>query len=475
MADRELLHDVFLLDRRSLPREIYRGRQNCLPEIASPVRMASKRQALILWRGKSVSGVLKRLRSGLSDESGQALVLVAVAMAVILGLAGIVVDVGQLHYTQSRLQAAADAAAVSGALEIAYCGGTSNCALLQAAAQKALAENGLAGSTLVTQCATGTGSGLTLTVNNGPCNSASDPNYGNTNYVEALVSEPQPTYFIRILGITSTTLTARAEATIGNLPFCVDTLGSSGTTFQNNGGTLTASCGILVNSTGSHAFVSNGGTVTASAIDVSGGDQITGGSVTPTPITNSPGLPDPLSWVPTPTIGGCTYSAAYVVNTTGSVTLNPGNYCGGIIVNSGAATFSPGLYTLGGSGLLVNGGSMSGNGTTFYFQAGSAVFNGTSSINLVAPTTGTYAGILFFQNSSDASAATINGGAGSVFQGALYFPHAPVQLNGGNVAAYTIVVSQSVQMNGSSFNIGNDYSSLPGGSPAKGVTAVLAE
>jgi hypothetical protein len=153
----------------------------------------------------------------------------------------------------------------------------------------------------------------------------------------------------------------------------------------------------------------------------------------------------------------------------------PGNYCGGIILNSGAATFSPGLYTIGGSGLLVNGGSMTGNGATFYFQAGSAVFNGASSINLVAPTTGTYAGILFFQNSSDTSAATINGGAGSVFQGALYFPHAAVQLNGGNVAAYTIVVSQSVQMNGSSFNIGNDYSSLPGGSPAKGVTAVLAE
>ena len=118
---------------------------------------------------------------------------------------------------------------------------------------------------------------------------------------------------------------------------------------------------------------------------------------------------------------------------------------------------------------------MTGSAVTFYFQTGSAVFNGSSGINLVAPTTGTYAGILFFENPNDASPATINGGAGSVFQGALYFPDAGVQLNGGNVAAYTIVVSQSVQMNGGSFNIGNDYSSLPGGSPAKGVTAVLAE
>jgi hypothetical protein len=400
----------------------------------------------------------------------------AVVMAVILGFAGLVIDVGQLHYTQSRLQAAADAAAVSGALEITYCNGVSNCSEMQIAAQKALVENGLTGSTLVTQCSTGSQSGLTLMLNNGPCAAGSagnDPNYGNTNYVEALVSAPQPTYFIRVLGITSTRLTARAEASIGNSPFCVDTLGSSGTTFQVNGGTLTAACGILVNSTGSQALVAHGGTVTASTIDISGGDQINGASVSPAPTTHALGLPNPLSWVPVPTVGGCTFSSVLTVS--GNTTLNPGNYCGGIALSSGAATFNPGLYTLGGSGLTVSGGSISGNGVTLYFQAGSVVFNGSTSINLVAPTTGTYAGILFFQNPSDPSPATINGGAGSVFQGALYFPDANVQLNGGNVAAYTLVVSQSVLQNGGNFNIGNDYSSLPGGSPAKGVTAVLAE
>jgi Flp pilus assembly protein TadG len=423
-----------------------------------------------------VNGVLKSLRNRFRDESGQALVFVAVAMAVILGFAGLVVDVGQLHYAQSRLQAAADAAAVAGALEITYCGGTSNCSAMQAAAQKALVENGLAGSTLVTQCATGAGSGLTLIVNNGPCaagSAANDPNYGNTNYVEAIVSESQPTFFVKALGIPSMKITARAEAAVGNFPFCIDTLGPSGTTFQVNGGTLTAACGILVNSTGSRAFVANGATITASIIDISGGDQITG-SVSPTPITNAPSIPNPLSRVPTPTVGSCTYSTNYLV--TGPATLNPGTYCGGITVNSGVATFNPGLYILEGAGLQVNGGGITGNnGVTFYFQTGSALFNGSYSINLVAPTTGTYAGILFFQNPSDASPATINGGPGSVFQGALDFPDAALQLNGGNVAAYTIVVSQSVQMNGGSFSIGNDYSSLPGGSPAKGVTAVLAE
>jgi Flp pilus assembly protein TadG len=424
-----------------------------------------------------MKAILARLRSGVSDESGQALVFMAVATAMILGFAGLVIDVGQLHYAQSQVQAAADAAAVAGALEISYCGGTSACSTMQTAAQNALVENGLTGSTLLTQCATGSGGGLTLTVNNGPCARGSlsnDPNFGNSNYVEAVVSEPQPSYFMRVLGITSTKITARAEATIGNSPFCVDTLGPSGTTLQSNGGTLTASCGILVNSTGRSALVANGGTITASTISVSGGDQIGGATVNPTPITNAPPLPDPLSWVPTPTVGGCTFPSTFTVNT-GTAILNPGTYCGGITLNGGATVLNAGLYILEGTGLQVNGGSMTGNGVTFYFQSGSAVFNGTSIPNLVAPTTGTYAGILFFQNPSDTSTATINGGSGSVFQGALYFPGAAMQLNGGNVAAYTLAVSKSLQMNGSSFSLGNDYSSLPGGSPAKGVTAVLAQ
>jgi hypothetical protein len=174
-------------------------------------------------------------------------------------------------------------------------------------------------------------------------------------------------------------------------------------------------------------------------------------------------------------VGSCTFSSTYTVNT-GTAILNPGTYCGGIILNGGAAVLNPGLYILEGSGLLVNGGSITGNnGVTFYLQAGSVIFNGSSVPNLVAPTTGAYAGILFFQSPSDTSTATINGGSGSVFQGALYFPGAALQLNGGNVAAYTLAVSKSLQMNGSSFTLGNDYSSLPGGSPAKGVTAVLAQ
>ena len=129
----------------------------------------------------------------------------------------------------------------------------------------------------------------------------------------------------------------------------------------------------------------------------------------------------------------------------------------------------------GSGGLRINGGALTGTGITFYLQGGGVQFNGANHIDLVAPTTGTYAGILFDQSPTDTSAAQLNGDATSVFQGAIYFPDAMLQLNGGNLAAYTIVDANQIQMNGSGFSLNDNYSSLPGGSPVKNTVAVLVE
>jgi hypothetical protein len=91
----------------------------------------------------------------------------------------------------------------------------------------------------------------------------------------------------------------------------------------------------------------------------------------------------------------------------------------------------------------------------------------------VAPTTGPYAGILFYQDAGNTNAATITATGGSTLQGALYFPQAALNLNNtGAGAAYTIAVAQSLTLGGGT-NFPADYSSLPGGSPIK--DAVLVE
>src|SRR3954452_21991698 len=52
------------------------------------------------------------------DESGQAIVLSAVWMIVLLGMAGLVIDVGSWYRAQRNLQSDADAAALAGAQEL---------------------------------------------------------------------------------------------------------------------------------------------------------------------------------------------------------------------------------------------------------------------------------------------------------------------------------------------------------------------
>lgn len=62
--------------------------------------------------------IRKKLSKIYAEEKGLALVLVAVAMTVILGFTALVVDVGSLYLTRSRLINACDAAALAAAREL---------------------------------------------------------------------------------------------------------------------------------------------------------------------------------------------------------------------------------------------------------------------------------------------------------------------------------------------------------------------
>jgi uncharacterized membrane protein len=142
------------------------------------------------------------------NQSGQALVSTVLALTVLLGFGGLAIDMGALRYEKRLQQTAADAAAVAGASNLTHGGVTSG-------AQNASAANGFTDGV----------NNVTVTINNPP---ASGPHSGNGNYVEALVVAVQPTYFMRIFGINSETITARAVATNisgGASSGCLYTLG----------------------------------------------------------------------------------------------------------------------------------------------------------------------------------------------------------------------------------------------------------
>ena len=458
----------------------------------------------------------------LGSENGSAAVMVAVSLIAVLGMMGFAIDVGQLRLAKQRLQMAADASALAAALELADCGNTPSCSSLKTAAQSALTENNFTGSTLLTNCATSSTTVLTVTVNNGPCAlGAANPHNGNANYVEIVVSQPQPTYFAGVLGITSVLIKTRAEAarTGGtNCMFALDPTGS-GAISVDFLAAVSAPCGI-VDESNSNSALQCGlfAAISASQIGVFGGVSTFLCSVSPTPRTHitMPNPADPLAYLPKPAVPSCGTShgasashhgsdAALVISTT--TTLYSDNaYCGGITIGSGAnvtfdttygSTFAltsrNGATTTLPGGLQVDfGATVTGNGVTFYNfgPSGSIKFDWASftlgGVNLTAPATGIYSGVLFFQDPGNSSSAQIVGSAAwnVKLQGTYYFPAATVNFTFDGPVQYNILDAKDIHFmfltlangdtHGSSV-FSNDYSSLANGSPVHGSGAVLEQ
>lgn len=419
------------------------------------------------------------------NESGQTIILLALSLAVLCGFLGLAIDVGQMRSAERRLQESADAAALAGALEITYCNGSANCSQMTTAAQDAMSENGMSGGALITDCSTSPGSGLSLAVHNGPCAlGSSDPNNGDARFVEAVVTNDQPTYFARIFGLNSVRLSARAEAKEGSSPFCIyvaDAPSNGGSMNISPGSHLDANCGIDV---GSNVSLQNGEHIGSKIFDVAGSVSGSSNQVSPAPVQYAPPMEDPLATMPAPTTSVSCPSSANTITTSSNLTLSPGGYCG-VTVNKGTLTLQPGVYYLQGTFYVGNGASVTGTGVTLYFASGTFNADNGSTITLSAPTNpyntnGTpnpYYGILYWEAASDTSTFMLQPGSKSKWEGVIYLPGATLDIgDGGSLAAYTILVVKSLTIaSGGKITVNADYSSLLNGSPIKGVSAVLAE
>jgi hypothetical protein len=406
-----------------------------------------------------------------ATELGQVMVLICLAIVTIMGLVGLVADVGSLQAQKQLLQTAADSAALAGAQESSY--GDS-----VAAGKADAASNGF----------TSGQSGVVVTINNPPL---SGPNTGKSGYIEAIVSRPEPTFFLRAVGMTTITISARAVSAVGNGPNCMYVLdpAAASAMLLNGNIDIQSGCGILVDSSSSSGLSVNGNiNIVASSIGVVGGYSSNGNvSFTPQPKKGIVPAADPLAYVQAPSYGACGYNSFSLNGNYGSAgspyQMNPGVYCGGMSFNGNYyLKFNPGTYVLAGGGINVNGNAtMIGTGITFYNTTGTGgykgiVLNGNVVLNLSAPTSGALSGILFFQDRSIAAGgagSTINGNSGSTIDGALYFPTTTLTYNGNSSAnGYSIVVADKWLVNGNS-TIGNNYTSLANGSPIKGI--VLSE
>jgi hypothetical protein len=176
-------------------------------------------------------------------------------------------------------------------------------------------------------------------------------------------------------------------------------------------------------------------------------------------------------------------SAALFILDGGGLTLtgNSGNGTGSVGTSSGGVTF----YNTGTAGT----GAVTSYGPIVSFFDFSGGFCGAQ-CQLSAPTTGTYAGILFFEDRVNTATSTcgFGGTAGACFtanfnfggkiahSGAYYFANSTVgfDFDFGNGAPYTLLVAKDINWF-LSFTFNNNFANLPNGSPLRQGAAVLVQ
>jgi len=417
-------------------------------------------------------------RGDLQRRRGQTVLIFVVASTILLGVLGLTLDGGMLFFEKRRAQAAADAGAV-GAVQEMRRGNRNYADDIRPAAINDTALNGFPEAE------------ATITVNNPPLAGGS---VGDSDFVEVIVEKEVATYFLRFFGPSASTVGARAVAGLARSgEACVVALDptASSALRANGNPTLLASCGIFVNSTSGSAIVTNGqAQVSGSYIGVAGGAS--GNGFTPAPETGMLPLIDPFLNLPTPSSAGTPPGYATNAATSGALAASavgfaakggngggnngggngggnsggggggttvywPGYYDREIKIQNGTAVFMPGTYVLE-AGMKVTGGTVTGTGVFFYNinSKGNDYVDvgGNANVNLSAPTSGTYKGMLFMGprngNSGNPGNKIARGNANSSFQGALYFPSEHLTWGGNpqSSIAWGMVVANTIQIQG---------------------------
>ena len=203
------------------------------------------------------------MKALLRDESGQTLIFVALSMTIILGFTAMAADVGTLLHDKRNLQIAADSAAIAGAVEENVSSVTGD---IQASGQTASTQNGF----------TNGSNQVTVTINPPPVNG---PHAGAAGYVEAIVSQVEPVFFMKLFSFASMTVTARAVAfngaTSSNCVLATNPTASDTIDLQGSFNANFPGCSVVDDSNSSTAldFTGGGGTLTAGSVGVVGGSR----------------------------------------------------------------------------------------------------------------------------------------------------------------------------------------------------------
>ncbi len=392
-----------------------------------------------------------------ASEKGQALIMIVFAIVGLIGLTALAVDGGNAYAERRRAQNAADATALDAALAKVRGGNLYNEGLARAASNN------------YTDTDYGSGSSdpnVNVEIYSPPI---SGPYSGNSDYIQVRITATINTFFGPVVGITSikNQVQAVARATpsytapmfLGNAIVSLAPHDCKAIKFQGNSDVDVVGGGLFVNSDcAGSAFFNNSGSaqLTAPCLQAVGGITYKPGSINvPGGCIGSGASPLPPVVYPNPT---CSGSAAQSGNK-----LSPGNYTGTFPPN-GVTQLDPGIYCVDGNFRMNASDDLTGSGVVIVMVSGDVRWNGGAEINLSAPTSGPYAGLMLFMPENNSNEIHINGNSASSFTGAILAPSSPITINGTGSASglHSQVIGYTVDMGGTNdtyilYNNGDNY------------------
>jgi hypothetical protein len=363
------------------------------------------------------------IRSLRADRTAGIGMVVAASLPVFLGGVALAVDTVQWSLAKRQMQRQADSGALAGAFGLAQSRSVAT------SVNRDLAKNNF----------------VPLTINPVIENAPTAGAYaGNARAVRVVLETDMRLPFSGLF-ISGVRIGSEATAAVLGLgEYCVVALDTSDETGIDMTGNTTVKlgCGMISNTVGNES-VDAGGSSTIEASPIAGV-----GYVPPAPSNYATGttlisyaIPqqDPFADLADPVMTGTNYNrnAATIGPNKPKVTLNPGVYQSMSL--NGNVKLNPGTYYIKGDLGFGAQAAVEAIGVTFVLTnnnpasgVGNIDMNGNSKMTLSAPTTGTYAGVLFYQDrrAPTSGGSKFNGTSSSMMQGAIYMPREDITFNG---------------------------------------------
>lgn len=394
---------------------------------------------------------LRFARRYLRDDRGSAALITALSMPVMIGFGALAIDVGSWYSQKRQLQTAADAAAMAAGIT-RYRNSSASQSALESAASTDVTANGFDNNLTALS-----DSSALLVIHRPPTSG----NYtGQSTAIEAIITQRQQLmlagYFVKDPVSVQVRAVVSSSTLGGACLLALEQVNADALSTSGNINMNLKKCGIASNSNSSTASMYENGSasVTSDYVHLAGAlDQQNGSLNSPSIVQNGPRVGDPYRDVSTPTTSGGT-QVDPTVKPNKSATLDPGTYPS--MTLQGTANLNSGTYVINGGTLTIDSqATVNGNGVTFVLKNNATVkINGGATVNVSAPTSGSSAGIAFYQAPGADPSITqkFNGGSNMTIGGAIYFPNETVSFNGGNAnnKACTHVVARVITVNGNS-------------------------